>query len=574
MHGFFIKYGVKADWQLSSFGCQMLRRDFSHDSFTLEQVTLPKFVADKVWYSDGEVLIAVEGVLFNLSELKQEYNEDSAGKLLKLMYRQQGVKMVNRLRGTFAVVIYDIKKEQCYVLNDQTGSHLLFVCEHSGGVLVASDLLKMQCVIRHPLSRSFAATMLTYGYSPICETPVEGVRRIGAGEMLRIDADGAHVEHYHTFTNNSVPSKSLSHYIDDFELLFQRAVCRILQKNKEYGLMNFMPLSAGLDSRMTVIVAHELRLGDIHNFTYSQSDFYDQQIPQEIASFLGNEWLFRPLDGGDYLANVDGVIGRTEGLIQFSGAAQTECILPMLPTEKIGVIATGMLGDIIANSYTKHAESVHYIAEGAESKQILHLLPDNIYTELEHYRSRELYYLYVRGFYCANLGSPIVFQHFTESVSPFCDVDVLQYCLNIPSELRWNNRFYDAWILRYHPEAARWKHNGVAQIGNRERMVQIGGRKMLLAQVPKRIVMKLLKELHIANLYKETVGHSMNPEDSWITQNESLKHAFDTYFDNNISRLSAWSDIDEAARRLYHEGTAMERMQVLTLLAALKRYEV
>ena len=572
MHGFFGTYGVKVEWRLSSFSDNMLRRTFSDDVMTLEQVTLPKFAEDKVWLSNDSVFIAVEGVLLNLTELKQEYKDDDAAGLLYRLYCRYGIDMVNSLRGSFAVVIYDKKTKQCFVANDQTGSHLLYICEYNGGVLFCSDLKVLQQVVRHTLSRSFACTMLTFGYSPVCETPVDGVRRIGAGERVRINGSGVHPEVYHRFTAATESSVSLSDYIDEFDVLFRRAVSRVVQKNRDYGLMNYMPLSAGLDSRMAVVVASRVEQGDIHNFTYSQTGYYDEVVPREIAASLGNTWLFKPLDGGDYLKCIDEVAGKTDGLVQLSGAAQAEDIVPLLPRERIGVIATGMLGDIIANSYTKCPERSLAAGEGAESKRLLSILPDSVDEQLRQWTNRELYYLYVRGFYCANLGAPVIFQHFTESVSPFCDVDVLQLCMNIPPRLRWNYRFYDSWIKRYYPEAVAWKHNGVQQIGNRQTLAEIGNRKMMLRDVPRRLLMKLLKDMHIANLYKATEGSSMNPEDTWLRENKSLRKVFDDYYKVNTSCHLPWDDVEENISRLYASGTAMEKMQVLSLLAAIKRY--
>ncbi|MBQ9340228.1 MAG: hypothetical protein IJS13_07850 [Paludibacteraceae bacterium] len=574
MHGFFGTYGVKVCWDVSRLGKHLIRREYSDGVFSLLQLTHEKFLNDKVWYDSDEVFIATEGVLLNSDELRDAYGEKDLGALLCNLYRQKGAEMITNLRGSFAGVIYDKRKQQCAVFNDQIGSRILYVCRYDAGIVWASDLSVLQDVVEAGPSHSFAASMITYGYSPIGETPVNGVVRIGAGHMISMRNGEAKDVCYHRFERRATVRKDMRQYVEEFDVLFCRAVERILKKNKEYGLLNYMPLSAGLDSRMTVMAAHRLTTGKITNFTYSQSGYYDETIPRHIARELGNDWLFHKLDGGDYLKNFEKYLAETDGLIQFSGAAQVDQMVHLLPTKNIGVIATGMLGDIVANAYSKGDGKI-INGEGALSKKLSGLLSVSELEQLpKTWSDRELYYLYVRGFNCANLGGPIVFQQFTESFSPFCDVDVVQYCFCMPQDVRWNYNFYDEWVKRCYPQACKWLHNGVQRIGHRGRLVEIAGRQMLLKDVPKRVVMKLLRDVGAADLYTETSGGSMNPEDSWLKENNELRECFDNYYAANKYKLLVWQDVYHGAEWLYENGTANEKMQVLTLLAAIGRYEV
>ena len=61
----------------------------------------------------------------------------------------------------------------------------------------------------------------------------------------------------------------------------------------------------------------------------------------------------------------------------------------------------------------------------------------------------------------------------------------------------------------------------------------------------------------------------MNPIQYWYDSNENLKKFIDNYFKNHINLLSD-SILKNDCTALFNKGTATEKTQVLTLLAAAK----
>ncbi len=61
----------------------------------------------------------------------------------------------------------------------------------------------------------------------------------------------------------------------------------------------------------------------------------------------------------------------------------------------------------------------------------------------------------------------------------------------------------------------------------------------------------------------------MNPEDYWLESNSLLSGSLQAYFDEHIDLLNDYPDIKQAAKNLYETGTAMEKFNVLSLLAGL-----
>ena len=490
-----------------------------------------------------------------------------------LCYRQGEMVFWNSWRGSFYGVLQDEKNGITILFNDHIGSKMLFYGQKDGQLVWGTNPFTLAHSIgAEPDNEIFFWQLLIYGYSPVCETPYKEIKRLGAGEYIKAQNGKVEKLIYHRFANTP-NNLSLEENIERIDAAFRKAVERVIRKNEEYGYTHYIALSAGLDSRMTNCVAHEIAKTPIHNITYSQSGYYDETTPRELANYWHNKMYFTPLDNGDCLMNLDEVSRLTSGLVHYSGASETLYGLPKIAQKDAGVFLTGMLGDlIIGTCYTKRDSNQQYhIGEGAFVKHSLdrlyHALPE---TFEQIYPNREIFYIYVRGFNGMNLGSPIIHQAYGESYSPFCDVDVLSAAYAAPLEQRWNNRLYDQWILTKYPDMAQWKHNGINTIGHRHKQISLFGRSIPINDIPKRTFWYILKRLHIHDANQQTEGHSMTPEDSWFAQNESLRNWAENYMQTNMVLLDPFPELRKMAVRL-SRGNAIERMQVLSLLACLRQ---
>ena len=564
MHGFFGSYKAKVAWDLSGFDDKsFVKRTHSEGDFQLTQVTLPKFLNDKYFADIDGCFLATEGVLFEADK-----PEDAIAR-----YRNGNTTFWNSWRGSFAGVLYDSKTDTLIVFNDHIGSKMLFYAQTKEGFAFASDIFILARALgTKEINEKYLWQLLTYGYSPIGETVFSPIVRLQAGEYIRVRETQVNRKTYHRF-DNTPNHLSLEENIELIDATFRQAVTRALRKNEQYGYTHFLPLSAGLDSRMTNRVAHEIAQSPIHNITYSQSGYYDETTPRKLAEYWHNELHFTPLDGGDCLMNLDEVSKKTCGLVHYSGAAETLYGMPDIAKEQSGIFLTGMVGEIIlGTAFTQKKQTQSYnLGEAAllhnHNKLLQRITPSNS----EHiYPNREVFYLYVRAFNCADLGSPLIQQQFGESYSPFCDVDVIETAWQAPIEQRWQYKLYDLWIIRKYPDMKAWKHNGIYTIGHRPRTICLFGRNIPYNELPKRSIWYILKKLHIHDSGRETTGNTMTPEDDWMEQNKALKKWSENYIRDNIRLLNPFPEVQIMAEKFFH-GNATERMQVLSLLACLRQ---
>jgi hypothetical protein len=62
----------------------------------------------------------------------------------------------------------------------------------------------------------------------------------------------------------------------------------------------------------------------------------------------------------------------------------------------------------------------------------------------------------------------------------------------------------------------------------------------------------------------------MTPEDDWFAVNDALREWSENYVQNHMTLLDSFPEIRQVAKTL-SRGKAMEKMQVLSLLACLRQ---
>ena len=471
--------------------------------------------------------LEVSGVLFEADSPQEAIHR----------YRQGETVFWDTWRGSFCGVLQDEKKDTIILFNDHIGSKMLFYAQTEKGFFFGRDLRELsQKTGLHTPDETFIRAILEKGCTEDNRTFIRGIRRLTAGQYLCKNGQNVQVADYHRF-DNTPWSYDEQKMIAETDRLFRQAVARVIRKNEEEGRAHFFPLSGGLDSRMCQWIAHQIANRPITNFTYSQTGHFDHLIPKEISKALGNEWVFMPLDGGQYLTDIDAVCAESQWLVNYMGPIEIATFARQQDWSQKGVVLTGVNGD---NIFATETDNAHEMAR-----------------------------IYTQGFNGNSLGSPLILQQYTESYSPFCDVDVLDYVLHVPTVKRRNYYFYDRWILSCYPEAAQWHHKH-AQIGHRAAMVTVGGRNIPLRDVPKRIIMSLLKRLHIYDAYREE-GESMHPYETWLKQNPQIADTIRHYYETHKHLLNG-SLFRAQCEEKMRMGSMMEKGKVLTILSALQAF--
>ena len=543
----------------------------------VERNTKNKFLNDKVFFETDNYIFLIEGVVFNIKDLKQTYHQTNWEDTLVSMYKQKGETFFNEFRGSFNGFFYSKSEKVAIVFTDHIGDKPIYYCENEGEFIFASEINAILMLLKknditYTLDEKGAYSLLTHGYMIEDLTPFNEIKRLKAGCYLKIQDHSFSVSRYHLLTN--IPDESMTdqEIVDKIDHLFKQAMYRQTSKNKEYGYIDIAPLSAGLDSRMTTYALAE-QSKKILSVTYSQSNYLDETVPKLISAELKTHFLFKTLDNGLSLFCLDEMVQRNAGVILYGGPAQVWDTFHLLDHSNTGVLHTGMLGDVVVGTFYKSLEKdkEFSIEDGVYSKLLIdrfkNVLEDYV---IEEYENQEIFNFYNRGFNGANMGSPLVFQEFSESYSPFYDIDFLEFCLTIPMEKRWGNYIYDKWVIDKYPDASIYPHNGRKIGKNKNKNFKLFGKDVTISDLLPRTLNYLSRKIGVRKNKMETKNH-MNPFDYWYNSNDELKEYMDNYFVNTINYVED-KILKKDIENMFVNGTVMEKTQVLTFLSLLKNY--
>ena len=156
---------------------------------------------------DGTVTIVFNGEVYNHHVLRAElrarhdHKTRSDTEVLVHLYEEDGLAMVNRLRGMFAFAIWDDKIERLLVARDRLGIKPLYYWETEDGVAFCSELKSLLVLEQFPRELDVDAIheYLALGYVPDPACIYKGVRKLPPGHILTWDAErGVETKQYWT----------------------------------------------------------------------------------------------------------------------------------------------------------------------------------------------------------------------------------------------------------------------------------------------------------------------------------------------------------------------------------------
>lgn len=472
---------------------------------------------------------------------------------------------LKRLRGGFCGYLYDRNTKELLVYTDQIAVKAVYYYIDGDRWMVSNCVEDMVEVLKQnglacefqPLAAQY---MLTYGYMIDDTTFVKQIRRLLPGKYLRAQGGQVSVARYH-FIQNAQQSMSEEEAVERIDTAFREAVRREFEKDREYGYRHLVDLSGGLDSRMVTWVAHDLGYTDQINVTYCRDGYLDEKIARRIALHLGHEYLFKPLDDGKWMYDIDEMTSQNNGAALYMGMTGGRRLLEAINTEAFGIEHTGMIGDaILGTLYRDKALSggKPVFGQSAYSGRLHYEFDEKV---LEEYPDQEMFGIYTRGMLGAS-SSYLIRQQYVETASPFMDVDLLEVAFSLPFDYRNHHRIYLRWLNEKYPQAAEfgWEKWG----GVKPKESHIPLRKMKTIQ--RLLWQSFCGVTHISN------QDSMNPINYWYEKDKGIQKCFGDYVEDNIGNPELGEDMRRDIRLLFAEGSVEEKSLAVTALAMIKKY--
>jgi asparagine synthetase B (glutamine-hydrolysing) len=240
--------------------------------------------------------VIFDGALYNRGDLQLRLGELSAvegsseAALILAGYLRWGEDLLRRLRGTFALIIWDGLREILLCARDPLGAYPLFHADAGRALLVSTsiDILIRQPHISGAVNRAALADYLQDRFPKLEETFFASVSRVPPGHVLRLAPDGRRSYRYWDPGPDGTVNWIGADQLQRFDELLDQAVGRCLS----FGPAGIF-LSGGLDSvSVAAVAAERSRTHDMPqpwalSLVFPDWDVNEENVQRSVAAHLG-----------------------------------------------------------------------------------------------------------------------------------------------------------------------------------------------------------------------------------------------------------------------------------------------
>ena len=212
---------------------------------------------------DNSVWIVFNGEIYNHQELRasleqkgHRYRTQSDTETIVHLYEEYGRACVQRLRGMFAFVIWDVKRRVLFAARDRLGIKPFYYLHSSEFLLFGSEI---KAILAHPgvqarLDHAVLPEYLAFGYLAGARTMFSGIQKLPPGHTLEADESGqVKVQAYWDIPQQShIPQLTRNDCARTYAEMLERSVESHLMSDVPLGVF----LSGGIDSSLEIGRAH------------------------------------------------------------------------------------------------------------------------------------------------------------------------------------------------------------------------------------------------------------------------------------------------------------------------------
>ena len=224
---------------------------------------------------DGRLTITYNGEVYNYPQLRREleargykFRSRSDTEAVLYLYQEYGVASVNRIKGMFALAIWDDQRKQLFLARDHFGIKPLYYCHQGDRFAFASEIKAILEIPEMPRRLNLKALnqYLTFLWVPDPLTMFDQIVKLPAGHYALYGDGLLQVKQYWDLT---FPPADQDFKTSEAELaaeLRQRFIGSVKAQ-----LLSDVPigafLSAGLDSSSIVAAMSQLDAGPVRTYT-------------------------------------------------------------------------------------------------------------------------------------------------------------------------------------------------------------------------------------------------------------------------------------------------------------------
>ena len=206
---------------------------------------------------DGRVWVMLNGEIYNYLELHDDlikrghrFSTHSDTETIVHLYEEYGEECFARLRGMFAIALWDSKEHRLLLARDRVGKKPLYYASDQKRILFGSELKCLLAADSLPrgIDTQALSDYFSLGYVPAPKTIYRAAKKLLPGNYLVASAKGIRIERYWDISFNHVENRSEVEWCE----ILRHQLCEVTRMR----LMSEVPLGAflsgGVDSSAVV----------------------------------------------------------------------------------------------------------------------------------------------------------------------------------------------------------------------------------------------------------------------------------------------------------------------------------
>lgn len=309
---------------------------------------------------DGRYTIIYNGEVYNFIELRYELGEDkfhthSDTEVILIAYQRWGVDCVTRLRGMFAIAIWDSIEQTLFVARDRFGIKPFYWTQTSNGFYFASEIKALLPFLRErKVNQAALSDYFTFQFCLGDKTLMDSVWQLAPAHFAMIKAGDTPISkrywevHYDVDYNHT--EKWFSQRLHD---LVEDSVRLHLRADVEVGSY----VSGGIDSSLLASLARDYTSNNsfkVFNGRFLDSiDFDESHYAAALANEKNMQLYIADICEQDFVDNIQKVIWHLDQPTAGPGSLP-QYMVSKLASQQVKVVLGGQGGDEIFGGYARY----------------------------------------------------------------------------------------------------------------------------------------------------------------------------------------------------------------------------
>ena len=320
-----------------------------------------------IFNENKSLVIVMNGEIYNYRSLREDllakghkFSTQSDTEVALHCFEEYGYLSFNKLKGMFAIAIYDLAQDKIILARDRAGEKPLYYYKGSNIFLFASELKSIinTGIIGKNINKSALNQFLQLTYIPAPLTIFEDIYKLLPGHYMIVDKDSKMITEQYWDVRFS--EDGLIYDYDQCKKMLRETLFNAVEECMVSDVPIGAFLSGGIDSTTIVGIMSKISGKPVDTFTigYKDKQHDESKKAKKVSEFhQTNHHLFN-LEYNDALPELEKILSNIDEPFADSSLIPTYMI-SKLASQHVKTALTGDAGDELFGGYNKYLISFY-----------------------------------------------------------------------------------------------------------------------------------------------------------------------------------------------------------------------